>query len=84
MTIFGILYRDDSKKLSEAELIDVARQIFERKCGEEANLALLSISSEPVPEIEGMLITRSTLVFPWHTIVEVALRDDLATQIWPT
>ncbi len=31
MMIFGIMYRDDSHKLSEAELIDVARRIFEKK-----------------------------------------------------
>ncbi len=75
MMIFGVMYRDDSHKLSEAELIDMARRIFEKKCDEKANLALLSIRSEKAPDVEGMLVTRSHLVFPYHTLVGVALKS---------
>jgi hypothetical protein len=77
MMIFGMLYFDGSYKLSDVELIDVARKAYERKTTSKACLALLQLNTEDIPEVEGLQVMRSHLVRPHHTIVGIPVDDKL-------
>ncbi len=76
MMIFGMLYFDSTYKLSELALIEIARKAFERRVELKASLALLSINSENLPEVDGLMVNRSYLVRPNHVIVGVPVQDN--------
>lgn len=76
MNYYGILYHDQTGKLSELELIETARRAFERRCSEKANIALLNFRSTPPPEIPGILVTFTHLVWPHYALVGVTLPED--------
>ena len=73
--IFGMLCRDESLMLSEVELIEMTRRAFERRCGEKATLALISVSKEEKPKVSGLEVQRSLLIFPHHALVGIPAKD---------
>jgi hypothetical protein len=71
MMIFGMLYFDGGYKLSEVELIQVARKAFEQRTNTKATIALLYMGTDALPELDGLKVYPSYLVRPFHTIVGV-------------
>jgi hypothetical protein len=77
MMIFGMMYFDQTHKLAEEELIEAARQAFERRTNSKATIALLDLGTDAIPEIDGLEIYPSYLVRPHHTIVGVPATESL-------
>lgn len=75
--IFGLLFFDSSKEMTNLKMIEVARTAFERRQDLKATIALIPMSMDESPEIDGLMVSQSYLVRPHHVIVGVPMQDKL-------